>query len=145
MWVPRHRNFRIRRIRLSIRLVRRPDFPAGKCAAARFSRGALSLRTHRIPALRSAFRPLCPVRFQEAPATTPLCSSIGTCPLGGKFSSTWDFVSASDEFPAGLFSWEIPRRDDPRTRHVWLHGDGPAGNYWGDPTETQLPLFRVNR
>jgi hypothetical protein len=25
--------------------------------------------------------------------------------LGGKFSSTWDFVSASDEFPAGyLFS-----------------------------------------
>src|SRR5437667_1391558 len=47
--------------------------------------------------------------------------------------------------PCGLrvFSREIPRRDDPRTGHVWLHDNGLGRNYWGDPTETQtaaLPL-----
>ena len=80
-------------------------FPPASVLPLGLARGGTFPKNPQGPALRSAFRPLCPVRFQEALATTPLCSSIGTCPLGGKFSSTWDFVSASDEFPAGyLFS-----------------------------------------
>ena len=61
------------------------------------------------------------------------------------YALSQDFFNPYMLIPCGLrvFSREIPRRDDPRTGHVWLHVNGLGRNYWGDRTETQtaaLPL-----